>query len=72
MQVAFEDENENGDVKDGAMTVTVGLSTSVLSTLKFRTSAKLLKKVIKLSEKAGNVYYQAFREAADLMEGAGK
>lgn len=58
-----ENVDENGEVND--LTVTVGLSTSVKSTLKFKMAAKLLKKLIKLAEKVGTIYYHAFREEAD-------
>lgn len=59
----FGNENidENGEVND--LTVVVGLSTSVKSTLKFKMDSKLLKKLIKLAETVGTLYYQAFREA---------
>ncbi len=58
----FENENidENGEVSD--LTVTVGISTTVKSTLKFKMDAKLLKKLIKHSETIGMIYYQAYRE----------
>ena len=58
----FGDENvdENGEVND--LTVTVGLSTCVKSTLKFKMDSKILKKLIKLTEKVGSLYYQAYRE----------
>ena len=58
----FGDENvdENGEVNN--LTVTVGLSTCVKSTLKFKMDSKLLKKLIKLAENVGNLYYQAYRE----------
>lgn len=61
----FGNENidENGEIND--LTVTVGLSTSVKSTLRFKMNAKLLKKLIKMAENVGAVYYHAFREAAD-------
>ena len=61
----FGNENidENGEVND--LTVTVGLSTAVKSTLKFKMDAKLLKKLIKLAETVGTLYYHAFRERAD-------
>lgn len=65
MQISmFGNENvdENGEVND--MTITCGLSTSVKSTLKFKMDSKLLKKLIKLSEKVGYLYYHAFREEA--------
>lgn len=59
----FGNENidENGEVND--MTITCGLSTSVKSTLRFEMDSTLLKKLIKLSEKLGYLYYHAFREA---------
>ncbi len=55
-----ENVDENGEVND--LTVTVGLSTAVKSTLKFKMDAKLLKKLIKLSKTVGTLYYQAYRE----------
>ena len=57
----FGDENvdENGEVND--MTITVGLTTFVNSTLRFRLDAKLLKKLIKLAENVGRLYYHAFK-----------
>ena len=60
----FENENidENGEVNH--LTVVVGLSTSVESTLRYRMSSKLLKKLIRLAETTGYLYYQAFREEA--------
>lgn len=57
------DIDENGEVR--SMIVTVGLSTSIKSTMNFHVPAALLKKIIKLSEKAGSLYYQAFREQAN-------
>lgn len=64
----FGNENidENGEIND--LTVTVGLSTSVKSTLKFKMDAKLLKKLIKLAETVGTIYYQAFRETEGLRQ----
>lgn len=61
-----ENVNENGEVND--LTVTVGLTTSVKSSLKFKMAAAQLKKLIKLAEKVGGVYYHAFREEADKEE----
>ena len=58
----FENVDENGEIND--LTVTVGLTTTVKSTLKFKMDSKLLKKLIKLAEAVGNLYYQAFREEA--------
>ena len=52
--------DENGEVND--LTVTIGLSTAVKSTLKFKMDAKLLKKLIKLAENVGDLYYHAYRE----------
>lgn len=58
----FENENidENGEVPD--LTVMVGISTTVKSTLKIKMDAKLLKKLIKHAETIGMIYYQAYRE----------
>lgn len=58
----FETNNisEDGEVND--LVVTVGLSTYIKSTLKFKMNAKLLKKLIKRAEKVGLLYYQAFFE----------
>lgn len=59
--------DENGEVND--MTVTVGLTTTVRSNLKFKMGSNQLKKLIKLSETVGDLYYKAFREeAGDLRE----
>ena len=62
-----ENVDENGEIND--LTVTVGLSTTVKSTLKFKMDSKLLKKLIKLAEKVGTLYYQAFRESAGDLPG---
>ncbi len=61
----FDEENvdENGVVNE--LIVTVGISTKVNSTLRFRMDAGLLKKLIKRAERLGEIYYHAFREAAD-------
>lgn len=56
----YDNIDENGEVND--LTVTVGLSTDVKSTLKFKMDSNLLKKLIKLAEKVGFLYYHAFRE----------
>ena len=58
----FGDENvdENGEIND--LTVSVGLTTDVKSTLKFKMDSKLLKKLIKLAETVGFLYYHAFCE----------
>ena len=63
-QTIFGNENvqESGEIND--MTVTVGLTTTVKSTLKFKMESKQLKKLIKLAEALGHLYYQAFREEA--------
>lgn len=64
-QTMFDDENVDnatGEIND--LTVTVGLTTTVKSTLKFRMDSKQLKKLIKLSESLGHLYYHAFREEA--------
>lgn len=54
--------DENGEV--GELVISVGLDTSVRSTLKFEMDAALLKKLIKSVEKIAFLYYHAFREAA--------
>ena len=51
--------DENGEVND--LTVSVGLVTAVESTLNFSINSKVLKKLIKLAETVGNLYYHAFR-----------
>lgn len=63
-QTFFGNENvdENGEIND--LTIAVGLTTTVKSTLKFKLDSKQLKKLIKLSEALGRLYYQAFREQA--------
>lgn len=55
-----ENVDENGEIND--LTVSVGLTTAVKSTLKFKMDSKLLKKLIKLAETVGTLYYHAFRE----------
>lgn len=63
----FGDENvsENGEVND--LTVTIGLTTSVKSCLKFKMDSKLLKKLIKQAETVGALYYHAYREAEGVL-----
>ena len=63
-----ENVDENGEVND--LTVTVGLSSAVRSTLKFKMDSKLLKKLIKLAENVGRLYYQAFREQEGIRAAA--
>ena len=67
----FDDGNvdENGEIGD--LTVVVGLSTSVKSTLKFRMDSKLLKKMIKQAETVGTLYYHAYRAEQDILRPAG-
>lgn len=68
----FDSENytvdENGEI--GNILISVGQSTRVLSTLRFKMDAKLMKKMIKLSEKVGNAYLHAFREGAQFAPAA--
>lgn len=61
----FDDGNvdENGEICE--MIVTVGLAVTVKSTLEFKMESGKLRKLIRLAEKLGHLYYQAFREAAD-------
>lgn len=61
-----ENVDENGEVND--MTVEVGLITRVKSTLKFKMDSKLLKKLIKLAENVGTIYYHAYRAEQDKKE----
>lgn len=68
----FDHVDGNGEV--GTLVVTVGLTTHVLSGLKFKLESNQLKKLIKLSETVGNLYYKAYREQADNLpesEGCG-
>lgn len=60
----FGNENidENGEFND--LIITVGLTTTVKSTLKFKMDSKQIKKLLKMAEVVGNLYYQAFREEA--------
>lgn len=60
----FDTDNvdENGEVNE--LIVTVGLETTVNSTLKFNMETTTLKKIIRMTEKLGALYYHAFREAA--------
>lgn len=62
-----ENVDENGEVND--MTVEVGLTTTVKNTLKFKMDSALLKKLIKMAETVGTLYYQAYREAAGTIGG---
>lgn len=68
----FDSENytvdENGEI--GNILISVGQSTRVLSTLRFKMDAKLMKKMIKLPEKVGNAYLHAFREGAQFAPAA--
>lgn len=51
--------DENGEVNQ--LMVTVGLTTSVRSTLKFKMDSKTLKKLIKYAEKIAFLHYHEFR-----------
>ena len=61
-QRSIFDVDENGEV--GELVISVGLDTSVKTTLKFEMDAALLKKLIKSVEKIAFLYYHAFREEA--------
>lgn len=61
-QRSIFDVDENGEI--GELVISVGLDTSVKSTLKFEMDAALLKKLIKSVEKIAFLYYHAFREEA--------
>ena len=62
----FDDDDETFMERDPSnfLIITVGLDTSVKSLLKFKMQTDVLKKLIKLTEKVGAVYYHAFREGA--------
>lgn len=61
-QRSIFDVDENGEI--GELVISVGLDTSVKTTLKFEMDAALLKKLIKSVEKIAFLYYHAFREEA--------
>lgn len=61
-QRSIFDVDENGEI--GELVISVGLDTSVKTTLKFEMDAALLKKLIKSVEKLAFLYYHAFREEA--------
>ena len=63
-----ENVDENGEFND--LTIVLGLSTEIKSTLKFKMGSKLFKKLIKLTEKVGRLYYHAYRETYDYQEEA--
>lgn len=69
MQIGMFDES-NVDVEAGVvndMTITVGINTTVQSNLDFEMDAAALKKIIRLAEKAGFLYYNVFREKAGIV-----
>lgn len=57
--------DEDGEKDGGELVVSVGLVTKVRSTLKFTLDSRELKKIIKLAENLGHLYYHAYREEAD-------
>ena len=66
----FDDEPEETEGTEpgaGSLTIVVGLETRVESTLRYRADAHELKKLINLTEKAGNLYYRAFCEEQTAM-----
>lgn len=63
IQMVEDNVDDSGEV--GEMVVTVGLSTTVKSTLRFKMPSKVLKKIIRGAERVGATYYHAYRAAAD-------
>lgn len=63
IQMIADNVDDSGEV--GEMVVTVGLSTTVTSTLKFKMNSKILKKIIRGAERVGATYYHVYRAAAD-------
>ena len=58
----FGSENVHEDGTVNEIVVTVGVKTEASSSLIFRTESKVFKKLIKLAESAGLLYYQAYAE----------
>ena len=58
----FGSENIHEDGTVNELCVTVGITTEIRNTLVFRTESKVLKKLIKLAESVGLLYYQAYAE----------
>lgn len=61
-QDMFGNKNVHEDGTVNEIVVTVGVKTEVSSSMIFRTESKVFKKLIKLAESAGLLYYQAFAE----------
>ena len=61
-QDMFGNKNVHEDGTVNELVVTVGVKTEVSSSLIFRTESKVFKKLIKLAETAGLLYYQAYTE----------
>ena len=68
-QDMFSNENVHEDGTVNEIVVTVGIKTEVCSSLIFRTESKVFKKLIKLAETVGLLYYQAYAE--EMSQGGG-
>lgn len=55
-----EQVDDNGELKH--VTVTVGVSLTIDSTLEYKLDASVLKKLLSLSLKCGTLFYVAYRE----------
>ena len=61
-EISMFDENQvDGNGELTRVTVTVGVSLTIESTLEYKLDASVLKKLISLSDKCGTLFYVAYR-----------